>query len=268
MSYNEIHSTPWAGVGGLVRCVLRERMSNGRRILTAGRRVELRRFPTTRWSSIYRAAGDCDGMAIQRFLLNYLPAMQTYLLLNHRLDPDTADDILQDFVAEKVLEKNVLEQSDATRGKFRTFLLAVLDNFVRSHKRRRGRAQAPTVSLDHVSPIASNGNVDTFEVAWARQVIAQAIERMKDACQREGRGRVWRVFECRILLPLLEHRAPMPYDQLVREAGFTSILQAANALVTAKRMFERTLREVVGEYSCNELEIDEEIRDLKVILAS
>jgi hypothetical protein len=44
-------------------------------------------------------------------------------------------------------------------------------------------------------------------------------------------------------------------------------VQAANALVTAKRMFTRILRGVIGEYESDEEEIDSEIDDLHKILA-
>ncbi len=59
----------------------------------------------------------------------------------------------------------------------------------------------------------------------------------------------------------------MPYDDLVRQNGFSSPVRAANALVTAKRMFTRVLRAVISEYQGDEAEIDSEIDDLHKILA-
>jgi hypothetical protein len=44
-------------------------------------------------------------------------------------------------------------------------------------------------------------------------------------------------------------------------------MQAANVLVTGKRMFESVLREVIGEYTDSDQEIDQEIQDLIGVLS-
>jgi len=56
-----------------------------------------------------------------------------------------------------------------------------------------------------------------------------------------------------------------PYDVIAAKLGDVSPLQAANLLVTAKRMFERELRAVIAEYSRDEHEVDEEINSLKAL---
>jgi hypothetical protein len=74
------------------------------------------------------------------------------------------------------------------------------------------------------------------------------------------------VFECRLLVPLLQQTQPLPYDQLAQRFGFLSPLQAANALTTGKRMFARLLRAVVGEYVPQD-EVEAEIGELKQSLS-
>jgi hypothetical protein len=53
----------------------------------------------------------------------------------------------------------------------------------------------------------------------------------------------------------------------MRRIGFKTPLQASNALVTAKRMFERQLRSVVAEYAGDESEVESELMDLRRIFS-
>ena len=53
----------------------------------------------------------------------------------------------------------------------------------------------------------------------------------------------------------------------VERLGFTSPIQAANAVFTVKRMFERFFREVVAEYAASPDGIEQEIHELHAILA-
>jgi hypothetical protein len=75
------------------------------------------------------------------------------------------------------------------------------------------------------------------------------------------------VFEGRVLTPLLHGGEQVPYAELVSRYRFVSPSQASNVLVTANRTFVRELRKVVAGYTSSEAETDEEIADLRRILA-
>jgi hypothetical protein len=75
------------------------------------------------------------------------------------------------------------------------------------------------------------------------------------------------VFEGRIVAPILDGAAVISYESMVERYGYRSPTQASAVLVTGKRMFDRTLREVVGEYASDADEVEEEIRDLFEVLA-
>jgi hypothetical protein len=106
-----------------------------------------------------------------------------------------------------------------------------------------------------------------FDVAWARQTLAEALQRLRAECGRKGRADLWGIFECRILEPTLNETEPPPYEQLVERFGMVSPSQASNLLITAKRMFTRVLAEVVRDTVSEEAEVQAEIRDLARILA-
>ena len=257
-------------------------------------------FPHTRWSLVGRAGGAADPRqlreALDELLPHYLPALRAHLLLDRRIPRDRAEDLLQGFVADRVLERHLIAVADPGRGRFRTFLLTALDHYCLDDAKYRSRhvrspAGGAVLSLDDDRSGAGRvadargpggGGADAFEAAWARQVVDQAVQRMRAECLRPDRqvnggspgpnGAVpgktyWALFERRVLLPALEGVEPPPYERLVAEFGLRSATQAANLLITGKRMFARALRSVVAEYATGEHEVADEMRDLRTILS-
>jgi RNA polymerase sigma-70 factor (ECF subfamily) len=209
---------------------------------------------------------DAARQALDHLLRRYLPALRAHLVFGKRLSPADADDVLQDFVAGKILERDLIARADQRLGKFRTFLLTALDRFLWNQLRNRGarkRAADEAGALgDRDGQLSAGSGADVFDQAWAREVLRAAVERMRDACLVSDRADVWGLFECRVLGPALEGREPEDYATLVRRFGFQSPAQAANALVTAKRMYARMLRAVIGEYTSDAAEVETEIEDL------
>jgi DNA-directed RNA polymerase specialized sigma24 family protein len=235
------------------------------------------RFPTTHWSLVGRAGRDADQdrrQALGELLVRYLPALRAHLVYGKHLSPDDADDLLQEFVAGKILEKNLIGRADAHLGKFRTFLLTSLDRFridrVReqaAQKRSPGEGRQQILG-DQADLLKAPQSCDAFDVAWARNVIEQTVAAMRQQCEASGRMDVWGVFECRLLDPLMNGAEPVEYEAMIERFGFQSPSQASNVLVTAKRMFARLLRSVIGEYALGTEEIESEIRDLMEVLAA
>lgn len=240
-------------------------------------------FPTTHWTLVSRAGGSDPAarQALDELLRQYLPAMRWYLCTRRRLDAVEADDLLQEFVADKVLRRGLVRRADRKRGRFRGYLVRALDRFFLSWARR---TTAPAwaggigvASLSHDRELLSEAlrshqasqAADLFDIAWARQVLELALHRMRQECESSRRHDLWVLFEARVLAPTIGGRADAePYREILRRAGLTvSAEQAFNLTVTAKRMFRRHLRAVVGEYAVNEDEVDEEIRFLQVVLS-
>lgn len=242
-----------------------------------------RSFPETQWSLIALAAGDGGDTHRQREALSlllhrYLPALRAHLTVGRRISGDLADDLLQGFLADKVIEQNLLEHARREKGRFRVFLRVTLDRYLISqHRARSAGTRAPgggavVVSLGddgHGGLVAgaTEHPADSYCLAWARELLAEAVERMRCECERSGRADVWRVFESRVLGPAFDAQPPVAYDQLVRELNLTSPLDACNLLTTAKRMFSRSLRASAAEYAAPEGGIDEELEDLRRIIS-
>jgi hypothetical protein len=219
-------------------------------------------FPSTHWSLIFSARAE-DSLrrreALDELLRLYLPALRAHLLYRWRIEAHRAEDLLQGFVARQVLQRELLAKADATRGRFRSFLLKSLQNYVFTEL---GKSGPKEVALDLQSP--GGAACDVFELEWARQVLQETLRRMKRDCARDGQTARWELFVCRVVLPTLTDSPSPAYQALIQRFAFRSPEQASNALVTAKRQFERTLRAVIAETenAADDAKIDAEIADL------
>jgi RNA polymerase sigma-70 factor (ECF subfamily) len=212
--------------------------------------------------------------ALGRLLSRYIPPLRAHLVYRRGLSAADADDAVQQFVADKVLRRDLIAQADRERGKFRTFLLTALKRWLINHLRnekaqRRSPADANVLDAGERSAdlVVADEADDVFDVQWAREVLSHALDRMQAECERTGRDNVWGVFQYRLVRPLLEGAEPADYQELVSRFQFESPAQASNVLMTAKRMFARSLRAVVGEYARQPEEIEAEITELQNILA-
>ena len=236
-----------------------------------------RSFPETRWTLV-SLAGKSQTVrslkALNELLTQYLPALKTHLTRHLKLSPERADDLLQSFVTEKILVKDLLKRVHRGKGRFRSFLLKTFNNFlvseIRKEKAQKRAPNAPTnVSLsEYEDYLAVEPDTDAgLNTVWAQQLIAQALDRMHAMCESRGRLDIWGVFEGRILEPILSNADPVPYENLADEFGFASPLKAANALTTAKRGFRQALSKVVADTVADDAQIDAEISSLMEILS-
>jgi RNA polymerase sigma-70 factor (ECF subfamily) len=238
------------------------------------------KFPPTQWDLVEDAAdpvhGQIQAHRLDDLLKLYMPPLLAHLVLAKRIPRHQAEDLLQGFLATKILQQNFLSRADRKRGKFRTFLLTSLNNHVisefrKAQSQRRAPGAHPLLSLDVVPDQEEQRTVPdasrVFDLAWSREVIREVLRRVAAECRRTHRSRYWKLFEDRLVNPVLQGTTPTPYAVMVKRLGFSSPIQAANAVFSVKRMFERFFREVVAEYAGDENTVEREIRELYAILA-
>jgi DNA-directed RNA polymerase specialized sigma24 family protein len=235
---------------------------------------EVAAFPTTHWSLVQSAGASDAGRrrrALADLLTHYLTPMNVYISKRWRVDAHRAEDLAQQFISDKLLERGIVRRASQGKGRFRAFLLKSLDRFILNQFRKsRARKRAPDragslESLERTSKGAAPAEL--FDRAWAQHVLEEAMARMRAACEASARAHIWHIFNARLVGPLLHGEPVVDYRVLVDRYGLRSPSEASNALVTANRMFLRTLRQVVGVYEKDDEQIEEEIRDLRKILA-
>jgi RNA polymerase sigma factor (sigma-70 family) len=145
------------------------------------------RFGKTSWELV-RAATEPKGMD-DLIRLYWKPLY--YFVRQKGFDNEMAKDMVQGFLAD-ALERGTIAKADPSRGKFRTFLLAALSNYMKdwhksSNRLKRGGNQS-TLSLDfdagerqYAFEVASGEQPEiTLDRAWAQSAF--------DACIAELQG--------------------------------------------------------------------------------
>jgi hypothetical protein len=180
-----------------------------------------------------------------------------------RLAEHETEDLIQTFVADKVIEKHLLKHADERRGKFRTFFLTSFKNYCTD--RHRMRAKDPHIfgGLSDGQSVGADPPDMLLESEWARAMVRNVLEAMRQECIEMGRTDMWEVFHARTVQPLYAGIEPPPYELLAQQLGLGSPTQAANLLVTGKRMYARLLRLAVAEYELNEEDIEAEVAQLQ-----
>lgn len=104
-------------------------------------------FVKTSWFLV-RSAGTAGGW--DPLIRLYWKPLYFYVR-RKGLDNEAAKDVVQEFIT-SLIERRSIEKADPARGRFRTFLLAALDNFLLDRRRKEGRRKrgggAPVLSLD------------------------------------------------------------------------------------------------------------------------
>src|SRR5438034_3024880 len=97
-------------------------------------------FTTTHWSVVL-LAGQSDSPhgaeALEKLCHTYWYPLYVYVRRQGN-SPEDAQDLTQIFFS-RLLEKNYFAKADPDRGKFRTFLLGSLKNFLVNEWKRAGR---------------------------------------------------------------------------------------------------------------------------------
>ncbi len=229
-------------------------------------------FPTTQWTLLARVglSSEEGRAALARLLERYLPALRTYLRRAYQMTAWDTEDVVQGFVLEKFLEKEMASRAEKECGKFRSLLITSMDRFIVSRSRQdyaQKRDHRREVSIDQARLFASAipGPDEIMEITWARATLNEALRRMREECAANGRDDVWGVFDGRLLAQTMG-RQPLPYTELALRYSLESPTHAANLLSTGKRMFARILKGVVADYEPDSVQVEQEIKDLRNIL--
>jgi RNA polymerase sigma factor (sigma-70 family) len=158
-------------------------------------------FPTTLWTVVLHAGRDEPAQvraALAQLCEAYWYPLYSFVRRRGYAAHD-AEDLTQAFFAQ-LLEKRGLERIDPQLGRFRTFLLASLKNFLandwdRAHARKRGGGQT-IVSLDEESaesryqlePSHEMTPERHFERQWAMTLLEQVLDALRTEYQAEGKG--------------------------------------------------------------------------------
>jgi RNA polymerase sigma-70 factor (ECF subfamily) len=238
-------------------------------------------FPSTHWSVVLAAARsqaepEIAEAALAELCQTYWPPLYSFVRSRGYTMHD-AQDLTQSFFA-YLIEHETYALTDRQRGRFRSFLLASLKNFLadsrdRERALKRGGACAflplheqqveNAESLFQTQGAAPNENW-LFDHSWAEAVLDAALKRLAAHYKSESREKLFS--ELRIFLT--GGASPLPaYSELAERLGMTE--STIRSYVTRLRdRYRQELRAEVRRTVNTEAEVDEELHDLFRLLTA
>ncbi len=231
-------------------------------------------LPSTDWSRLQavqkESSPECKE-ALDHLIRRYWLPVYHYICRRGHSDED-AKDLTQSFFA-SWLVRGSFGKADPARGRFRAFLFSSLDNFLaNAHRAEFAQHRCPPGGLVSVHQLASDSDIRlrvlenespevVFHRAWLLSLLIRVLGLLEKECSVTGKRVHFEIFRRRIIEPALNGTDPVPMTQLAEEHGLT-MKQAANRLLTARRAYQRLLRQETWVYASSKDDVAEEIRDL------
>lgn len=226
-------------------------------------------FTTTHWSVVLAAHGAAPGAreALEALCRTYWCPIYAYVR-RHGCPPEEAQDLTQEFFA-RFLENESFGQADPTQGRFRTFLLTSLKNFLVSEWRRESCAKRAgsqcllpldthgaeqsyaSEPVDHLTPDR------LYERRWALTLINQVLDRLGDEYRAADKGLLFeKLKDC-----LWGDQNAASYSDMAAQLGLTE----GAVKVSVHRLRQRCrelLRAEIAHTVARPEEIDDELHHL------
>jgi len=234
------------------------------------------RFATTHWSVILAASDSASTQhepALSSLCQTYWFPLYAYLR-RRGYDSHQAEDYTQGFFA-GILERKGLQRADPKYGKFRSFLLASLKNFLADEwdhtqaQKRGGDKKVLSLDFDAAAsrynrePVHNMSPEKLFERSWALTVLTRAMDRLKAESAVSDKQQL---FDC-LKVYLVAEKGTVTYKEIAGEFGMTeaAVRVAAHRF---KQRFHELVREEIAQTVADRNYIDEEIKELFAALAS
>jgi RNA polymerase sigma-70 factor (ECF subfamily) len=233
-------------------------------------------FHTTHWSVVL-AARDREDPAAREALARLCSAYwyPLYCFVRCRgFAPHDAEDLTQEFFYH-FLDRNSLSNVSPARGKFRSFLLTCLKNFLanaweREHAQRRGGGQS-LISLDgteaetrfSLEPAESVTPEALYEKRWALTVLDRTMQALQQDYAKKKQSDLFD--ELRGFLPGGRGGESRAESAARRGVSVGAIDVAVHRL---RKRFGELLRQEIAQTVSSESEVDEEIKYLIGVVGS
>ena len=227
-------------------------------------------FATTHWSVVL-AAGERElpqaAEALEKLCRAYWYPLYVYVRRQGN-SPEDAQDLTQIFFS-RVLEKNYFAKADRDRGKFRTFLLGSLKNFLINEWKRAGRLKRggdlTFLSIDanvaedrYATEPANESNPDAaYEQRWAVTLIEHVLATLRREYSAADKARLFEELKGFIW----GDKSTAPHAEIAGQLNMTegSVKVAVHRL---RHRFRELLRAEVAHTVARPEDVDDELRYL------
>jgi len=236
-------------------------------------------FASTRWSVV--AACNADGIldssqteaAVAQLCHDYWPPLYSFVR-RRGFSPADAQDLVQGFFTH-FLQDKIYARTDSARGKFRSFLLASLKNYIvdiwhRENSQKRGGGREFVVLDEEIGAVEKCYQNETvvileeerhYEQRWATALVTRALERLRADFSGESKAKIFKE-----LKPFVCGGAGLPSQEEVAKRLAMPIDTLRSHLFRMRACYRAFLREEVARTIGIADDVDEELRHLSEIL--
>ena len=241
------------------------------------------RFAPTHWSVITAAAATASDplrarAALAELCQSYWAPLYSFVR-SRGYSVHDAQDLTQSFFVH-FIENEIYARTTPEKGRFRSFLLASLKNFLadeygRAHSLKRGGGQdflplddealeaAESVFQTHGTNGPPNGEDGVFDQSWADAVVGRGLECLEAEYDRDGKRNLFQ----HLKIFLTGGANPLPaYDDLAVSTGLPASTLRSHVTRLRARLRE-LLRAQVRQTVEDDAEVDAELHELFRILA-
>jgi len=235
-----------------------------------GPRTDQAVFATTHWSVVL-AAGHSSAAgaqaALEKLCRTYWFPLYAFARRQGN-SPEDAQDLTQDFFS-RLLKKNYLAKADPDRGRFRTFLLRSLKNFLINEWKRAGRlkrggglefistdANAAEERYAAEAPDESNPDAE-YETRWAVTLIELVLTALRQEFDAADKTRLFEQLKGFIW----GDKSTASYAEIAAQLNLSegTVKMAVHRL---RQRFRELLRAEVAHTVAKPEDIDDELRHL------
>jgi len=235
-------------------------------------------FETTHWSVVAACAGENEvaDAALAQLCSDYWPPLYTFAR-RRGYNPADAQDIVQGFFA-YLLQSKGYARTDPIKGKFRSFLLASLKNYMsdvwdRTRALKRGGDCHFVLLEDEIDEVEtlywreagaiSLSEDQQYERSWASALVARALERIRAEFTSGAKADLFGA-----LKPFLTGGVGLPSHESVAKQLDMPIDTLRSHLSRLRARYRDFVREEVARTIGPADDVDEELRHLRAVLTA
>lgn len=231
------------------------------------------KFRTTHWSVVLEVGtGEASSQrALESLCRSYWYPLYVFVRRRGYAEHE-AQDLTQEFFA-RLLASESIKTAHPERGRFRTFLLGALKNFLANDWRDANRLKRgggkEIISWDEIDPESryslepmDGESADSlFDRRWALAIVSGALERLEQEFRQEGIGERFTVLK----VYLQGDGNAEAYATAAERLG-VSEAATKSAIFRLRRRYGEIIREEVAQTVANPEEVEVEIQHLIALL--
>jgi RNA polymerase sigma-70 factor (ECF subfamily) len=230
------------------------------------------RFQSTRWSVVLLSAQSqtpgCKEALADLYKLYWYPL---YAFIRHRgYSPEDAQDLVQGVFLH-LIEYKTLSRVDRSKGKFRSFLLAALHNYLASETdrarclKRGGKTEFVHIYLEEaedrygLEPVEELTPEKIFDARWAMALLGEAMNRLSREYMAQGKATTFRALKT-FLDPINAKKLPS-YEQAAAQLE-VSVGSLKTQIHRLRKQHSAIVREEISRTVSDSADVEMETHEL------